>query len=141
MRDVKVCYVDGDDNDRVKFGFNGASAIADQRSTLVQRVFKLLLTKTASSTYDAAYGSSFGDVIGSHFSVENFAEVTAFLKLGISTVEKLILDEQLNSLVLTPAGRLKEITILRIEEDIANLGWAVTISIISEDGRAYIARI
>ena len=139
MNDIKVCYID--DNDVIKFGFNGTSIICDERTRLVQRVLKLLLTKSNSDAYNPKYGSTFGDMIGSTFSKEKRDEVIAFLKLGVATVEKLILEEQLNDKTLSNQGRLEKINILSIDEDISNLGWKITLSIKTKSGNAYIARV
>ena len=139
MKDYKVCYINSDDV--VKFGFNSTSIIADERTRLVQRVLKLLLTKTNSNTYNPKYGSSFGDMIGGTFEKGKHAEVTSFLKLGVATVEKIILEEQLNDTTLSDEGRLERIVIMSVDEDLTNLGWNVTLSIYTKSGRAYIARI
>ena len=139
MKDYKVCYIN--DDDVIKFGFNNTSIIADERTRLVQRVLKLLLTKSNSNTYNPKYGSAFADMIGATFDKGKHSEVSSFLKLGVSTVEKLILEEQLNNTTLSDEGRLEKIVITNIDEDLTNLGWNVTLSIHSKSGRAYIARI
>lgn len=139
MKDLRIVYVD--DNDRIQFGLQNVQSPVEGPSRLVQKILKLLFTRTNSDAFHPNWGSTFADVIGSSFAQDQDTEIRAYIIFAIRHIEDLIKTQQASLVSLDRNERLREIEILKTEYSEAEMSWEVEISVITETGRAFFARL
>lgn len=97
MRSLKVYYVQDDGSIKMKFGANGLLEQSNGMNFLLEKITKLLFTKTGSNLYATNLGCVIGDK--TTLSLSDPLQIELAIHNSIESVQNIILTEQLNQTI------------------------------------------
>lgn len=118
MKDLLVIYRDeNEDQPKIKKGFNGYASEATNKDWLIQKIAKAFLTLVGTNYYDPNFGTVSGDSTGATYNPTDSNLFRQSITQAVDSVEKTIIEQQVNLPDLTDSERLVSIEIQSIVYD------------------------